>query len=118
MLILLGSAVTTNALAVLPGPVPLLIAVAVLASTTRGLSTLLRATAVSDRRGTAAYGSLSGVLAARPPGRPRRLRPARPHRFVTSCIVALRTAPNFTRSGRPSLFREPLPRTVEHHDAD
>jgi MFS family permease len=64
VLILLGSAATTTALAVLPGPVPLLMAVAVLAGTTRGIATLLQATAVSDRWGTAAYGSLSGILAA------------------------------------------------------
>lgn len=64
VLILLCSAATTTALAALPGPVPALIAVAVLAGTTRGVATLLQATAVSDRWGTAAYGSLSGVLAA------------------------------------------------------
>jgi MFS family permease len=62
--ILAGSAVTTIALAAVPGPVPLLIAIAVLAGTTRGIATLLQATAVSDRWGTAAYGSLSGVMAA------------------------------------------------------
>ncbi|NDU71745.1 MFS transporter [Actinomadura sp. DSM 109109] len=62
--ILTGSAVTTIALAAVPGPVPLLIAIAVLAGTTRGIATLLQATAVSDRWGTAAYGSLSGVMAA------------------------------------------------------
>ncbi|SNS76534.1 MFS transporter [Actinomadura mexicana] len=64
VLILLCSAATTIALAGLPGPVPVLIAVAVLAGTTRGIATLLQATAVSDRWGTAAYGSLSGVMAA------------------------------------------------------
>ncbi|OLT20112.1 MFS transporter [Actinomadura sp. CNU-125] len=58
------SAATTAALAFLPGPVALLIAVAVLAGTARGVATLLQATAVSDRWGTTAYGSLSGVLAA------------------------------------------------------
>ncbi|MBO2465208.1 MFS transporter [Actinomadura violacea] len=62
--ILAGSAVTTIALAAVPGPVPLLIAITVLAGTTRGIATLLQATAVSDRWGTAAYGSLSGVMAA------------------------------------------------------
>ncbi|MEU8124646.1 MFS transporter [Spirillospora sp. NPDC049024] len=62
--ILAGSAVTIAMLAVLPGPVPLLVAVAVLVGTMRGIATLLQATAVSDRWGTAAYGSLSGVLAA------------------------------------------------------
>jgi predicted MFS family arabinose efflux permease len=58
------SAATTLALAVLPGPIALLTAVAVLAGTTRGITTLLQATAVPDRWGTAAYGSLSGILAA------------------------------------------------------
>ncbi|SPT51335.1 MFS transporter [Actinomadura madurae] len=62
--ILAGSAVTTFVLAAVPGPLPLLIAIAVLAGTTRGIATLLQATAVSDRWGTAAYGSLSGVMAA------------------------------------------------------
>ncbi|MFC5184992.1 MFS transporter [Actinomadura harenae] len=62
--ILALSAVTTAALAAIPGPVVLLIAVAVLAGTTRGISTLLQATAVSDRWGTTAYGTLSGALAA------------------------------------------------------
>ncbi|QFG27171.1 MFS transporter [Actinomadura sp. WMMB 499] len=58
------SAATTAALAFLPGPVALLIAVAVLTGTARGIATLLQATAVSDRWGTTAYGSLSGILAA------------------------------------------------------
>ncbi|MEU8797320.1 MFS transporter [Spirillospora sp. NPDC048819] len=58
------SAATTLALAVLPGPIALLTAMAVLAGTTRGIATLLQATAVSDRWGTTAYGALSGILAA------------------------------------------------------
>jgi MFS family permease len=62
--ILALSAATTAALATIPGPVPLLIAVAFLAGTTRGIATLLQATAVSDRWGTASYGALSGILAA------------------------------------------------------
>ncbi|WP_433476186.1 MFS transporter [Spirillospora sp. CA-142024] len=62
--ILAGSAVTTTALAALPGPIALLIVIAVLAGTMRGIATLLQATAISDRWGTAAYGSLSGILAA------------------------------------------------------
>ncbi|WP_329092200.1 MFS transporter [Actinomadura citrea] len=62
--ILAASALTTTVLAAVPGPLPLLIAIAVLAGTTRGIATLLQATAVSDRWGTAAYGSLSGVMAA------------------------------------------------------
>jgi MFS family permease len=62
--ILALSAATTAALATIPGPVPLLIAVAFLAGATRGIATLLQATAVSDRWGTASYGALSGILAA------------------------------------------------------
>lgn len=62
--VMLVSAGTIGALAVLPGPVALLVAVSVLAGTTRGIATLLQATAVSDRWGTAAYGTLSGILAA------------------------------------------------------
>ncbi|WP_243711439.1 MFS transporter [Actinomadura sp. KC216] len=58
------SAATTAALALVPGPIALLIAIAFLAGMTRGIATLLQATAVSDRWGTAAYGSLSGILAA------------------------------------------------------
>ncbi|WUI01545.1 MFS transporter [Spirillospora sp. NBC_00431] len=58
------SAATTAGLAAIPGPVGLLIAIAFLAGMTRGIATLLQATAVSDRWGTAAYGSLSGILAA------------------------------------------------------
>ncbi|RFS81959.1 MFS transporter [Actinomadura spongiicola] len=62
--ILALSAATTAALALVPGPIALLIAVAFLAGTTRGIATLLQATAISDRWGTAAYGFLSGILAA------------------------------------------------------
>lgn len=61
-----GASPAIAGLAVLPGPVALLIAVAVLAGTTRGIATLLQATAVSDRWGTTAYGPLSGILAAPP----------------------------------------------------
>ncbi|GAA0545402.1 MFS transporter [Actinomadura livida] len=58
------SAATTAALALIPGPVRLLIAVVVLAGVTRGIATLLQATAVTDRWSIAAYGTLSGILAA------------------------------------------------------
>jgi MFS family permease len=64
VMILAASAATTAALAALPGPVPVLIAVAMLAGATRGITTLLQATAVTDRWGTASYGALSGILAA------------------------------------------------------
>ncbi|WP_157876019.1 MFS transporter, partial [Streptacidiphilus griseoplanus] len=55
---------TTALLAAVPGPVPLLIALSVLAGTVRGNLTLLQATAVTDRWGTARYGRLSALLAA------------------------------------------------------
>jgi predicted MFS family arabinose efflux permease len=58
------AAATTVALAVVPGPVWLLVAIAVAAGTARGIATLLQATAVSDRWGTTAYGTLSGILVA------------------------------------------------------
>jgi MFS family permease len=58
------SAVTTGLLAVLPGPAGLLVAAAMLAGATRGVFTLLQATAVSDRWGAAHYGRLNGLLSA------------------------------------------------------
>lgn len=57
-------AATTAALAVVPGPLWLLVAVGVLAGAARGITTLLHATAVSDRWGVAGYGTLTGVLSA------------------------------------------------------
>ncbi|MFJ9948369.1 hypothetical protein [Kitasatospora sp. NPDC091207] len=63
MLIAAGGA-TTALLGVVPGPVPLRVAIAVLAGTVRGNPTLLQATALADRWGTAAYGRLSALLAA------------------------------------------------------
>ncbi|WSK22233.1 MFS transporter [Streptomyces sp. NBC_01298] len=62
-LIALGGA-TTAAFALAPGPMPLLIALAVLAGVVRGNLTLLQATAVTDRWGTTHYGRLSGLLGA------------------------------------------------------
>ena len=53
---------TTAALALVPGPIPLLILLAVLAGVVRGNLTLLQATAVSDRWGTTNHGRLSGLL--------------------------------------------------------
>jgi MFS family permease len=63
LLIAAGGA-TTAAFALVPGPVPLLIALAVLAGLVRGNLTLLQATAVSDRWGTRHYARLSALLAA------------------------------------------------------
>ncbi|MGW6054352.1 MFS transporter [Streptomyces sp. NPDC055189] len=55
---------TTAALGLVPGPIPLLVMLAVLAGMVRGNLTLLQATAVTDRWGAAYYGRLSGLLAA------------------------------------------------------
>lgn len=54
--------VSTAALAVVPGPVWLLIGMSMFAGVGRGIATLLHATAVTDRWGPRAYGHLSGVL--------------------------------------------------------
>ncbi|OII61992.1 MFS transporter [Streptomyces sp. CC53] len=62
-LIALG-ATTTAALALVPGPIPLLVLLSVLAGVVRGNLTLLQATAVTDRWGTAHYGRLSALLTA------------------------------------------------------
>ena len=64
MVVLGLSAAATALLAVLPGPTPLLIAVAMLAGAARGVFTLLQATAISDRWGTVHYGRLNGLLSA------------------------------------------------------
>jgi len=62
-LIALGGA-TTAALGLVPGPIPLLVVLAVPAGMVRGNLTLLQATAVTDRWGATHYGRLSGLLAA------------------------------------------------------
>lgn len=62
-LIALGGA-TTASLAFVPGPLPLLVLLAILAGVVRGNLTLLQATAVTDRWGTTHYGRLSGLLGA------------------------------------------------------
>ncbi|MER6018731.1 MFS transporter [Streptomyces anulatus] len=62
-LIALGG-LTTAALALAPGPYPLLIALSIVAGMVRGNLTLLQATAITDRWGTTHYGRLSGLLAA------------------------------------------------------
>ena len=58
------AAATTALLGLLPGPAALLVAAAMLAGAARGIFTLLQATAVTDRWGTAYYGRLNGVLSA------------------------------------------------------
>ncbi|MFD6985641.1 MFS transporter, partial [Streptomyces sp. NPDC059956] len=62
-LIALGAA-TTASLAFAPGPIPLLVALSILAGIVRGNLTLLQATAVTDRWGTTHYGHLSALLGA------------------------------------------------------
>lgn len=52
------------ALGVLPGPVWLVIAVAVLAGACRGMHTLLQASVVSERWGTASFGRVNGWFTA------------------------------------------------------
>lgn len=54
----------TGALALVPGPAAALVVVIVIAGVGRGIATLLQATATPDRWGAAAYGRLSGMLAA------------------------------------------------------
>ncbi|MGP3925980.1 MFS transporter [Streptomyces sp. 8N616] len=63
VLIAAGGA-STAALGLIPGPLWLLVVLAALAGMVRGNLTLLQATAVADRWGTAAYGRLSALLAA------------------------------------------------------
>lgn len=57
-------AVTTLALGLIPGPVALLAAVSLVAGAARGIVTLLQATAISDRWGTADFGRHNGLLTA------------------------------------------------------
>ena len=59
-----ASAVAIALLAVVPGPTVLVIALAMVAGATRGIYTLVQATAVSDRWGAAHFGRLNGVLTA------------------------------------------------------
>jgi cyanate permease len=54
--------VSTAAMAVVPGPVWLLIGMSMISGVGRGIATLLKATAITDRWGPRAYGHLSGVL--------------------------------------------------------
>jgi MFS family permease len=64
LIILLAGAAATALLAAVPGPATLVIIIGVVVGMTRGVFTLLQATAVSDRWGNAHYGRLSGLLAA------------------------------------------------------
>lgn len=64
VLLIAAGGVTTLALGQAPGPIPLLVVLAVAAGMVRGNLTLLQATAVTDRWGATHYGTLSGLLAA------------------------------------------------------
>jgi MFS family permease len=56
--------VTTGLMALLPGPLLLLLLLSMLVGAARGVFTLIQATAVSDRWGTAGFGRLNGVMLA------------------------------------------------------
>lgn len=60
--VLAACAVTTLLLALVPGPLGLVLALAVLAGMARGILTLLQATAVSDQWGTTHYATLNAVM--------------------------------------------------------
>jgi MFS family permease len=62
--IVAASALAIGLLAAVPGPIPLLVVLAVFAGAARGATTLLQATIVADRWGSARYGALSGWFAA------------------------------------------------------
>lgn len=64
LLVLLVGAVVTVLLGVAPGPALLLVAGSVLAGVTRGIFTLVQATAITDRWGSVHYGQLNGLLTA------------------------------------------------------
>ncbi|MDI2131280.1 MFS transporter [Yinghuangia seranimata] len=62
--VLAATAACTALLAFVPGPVWLLVVIAVVAGTWRGMATLLNATAITERWGATSYGTLSGILSA------------------------------------------------------
>uniref|UniRef100_UPI003F68284C MFS transporter n=1 Tax=Streptomyces polyasparticus TaxID=2767826 RepID=UPI003F68284C len=64
VLLIAAGGATTAALGLVPGPTALLVVLSVAAGMVRGNITLLQATAVTDRWGTADYGRLSALLAA------------------------------------------------------
>jgi MFS family permease len=63
-LVLAAVAVAIALLAVVPGPTVLVIVIAMLVGATRGVFTLVQATAVSDRWGATHFGRLNGLLSA------------------------------------------------------
>jgi hypothetical protein len=93
--------VITAALALTPGPYPLLLLLAIVAGMDRGNLTLLQATAVSDRWGTTHYGHLSGLL-CRP--RHHRQRTRTPGLLAAAAVVyAIRKTPRPTSRDRVPL---------------
>jgi MFS family permease len=64
VLLVVAAAILAGALALVPGPLPLLVVLGAGSGTAQGMLTLERATAVPDRWGGADYGRLSAVLAA------------------------------------------------------
>lgn len=56
------SALSTAALAILPGPYAVVVVASLVAGYARGLATLLGATAISDRWGIASYARLNGIF--------------------------------------------------------
>ncbi|HEY9472013.1 MAG TPA: MFS transporter, partial [Propionibacteriaceae bacterium] len=63
-LVAAASAVLLAAIALVPGPLWLLIVLAVVAGAVRGSHTLIQASAVADRWGTQNYGAINGVFGA------------------------------------------------------
>ena len=64
VVVIAGVAVATTALAVAPTSAGLLIALGMLLGLARGIYTLISATAITDRWGPTAYGTLNGLLTA------------------------------------------------------
>ncbi|HSI93330.1 MAG TPA: MFS transporter [Jiangellaceae bacterium] len=62
--VLLAGAITTAVLGLVPGPIVVLVALAMMAGAVRGIATLLQATAVTERWGTTQYATLSALLGA------------------------------------------------------
>jgi MFS family permease len=71
VVLIAASALTIGLLGALTGPPAALVAAAVALGAVRGACTLLQATAVADRWGTARYGTLSGFFSHPSPWRPR-----------------------------------------------
>jgi len=64
VIVLVGVAMATAALALAPASSGLLVAIGMALGLARGIYTLVQATAVTDRWGPAAYGTLNGILTA------------------------------------------------------